>query len=35
MIIVGKNKFLMQAIKLEFLALEQQKGKNDFKSVFH
>jgi hypothetical protein len=34
MIIFGKNKFLLQAIKLKFMALEQQKGKKDLKSVF-
>jgi hypothetical protein len=35
MIIFGKNKFLLQAIQLQFLALEQQKGKKDLKSAFH
>jgi hypothetical protein len=35
MIMFGKNKFFLQAIQLKFLALEQQKGKKDLKSVFH
>jgi predicted patatin/cPLA2 family phospholipase len=35
MIIFGKNKFFLQAIKSKFLALEQQKRKKDLKSVFH
>jgi hypothetical protein len=36
MIIFGKNKSLLQAIKMKFLALEQQKEKKkDLKSVFH
>jgi hypothetical protein len=34
MIIFGQNKSLMQAIEMKFLALEQQKEKNDLKSVF-
>jgi hypothetical protein len=34
MIIFGQNKFLLQAIKMNFLALEQQKEKKDLKSVF-
>jgi hypothetical protein len=35
MIIFGQNKSLLQAIKMKFLALEQQKEKKDLKSVFH
>jgi hypothetical protein len=35
MIIFGLNKSLLQAIKIQFLALEQQKEKKDLKSVFH
>jgi hypothetical protein len=35
MIMFGKNKFFLQAIKMKFLALEQQKGKKDLKSVSH
>jgi hypothetical protein len=35
MIIFGQNKSLLQAIKMKFLALEQQKEKIDLKSVFH
>jgi hypothetical protein len=35
MIIFGQNKSLLQAIKMKFLALEQQKEKKDLKSGFH
>jgi hypothetical protein len=35
MIIFGQNKSLLQAIKMKFLALEQQNEKKDLKSVFH
>jgi hypothetical protein len=35
MIIFDQNKYLLQAIKLNFFALEQQKEKKDLKSVFH
>jgi hypothetical protein len=35
MIIFGQNKSLLQAINLEFFALEQQKEKKDLKSVFY
>jgi hypothetical protein len=34
MIIFGQNKSLLQANKLKFLALEQQKKKKKLKSVF-
>jgi hypothetical protein len=33
--IFGQNKSLLQAIKIKYLALEQQKEKKDLKSVFH
>jgi hypothetical protein len=35
MIIFGQNKSLLQAIKMKFSALEQQKEKKDLKIVFH
>jgi hypothetical protein len=35
MIIFGQNKSLLQAIKMKFFVLEQQKEKKDLKSVFH
>jgi hypothetical protein len=35
MIIFGQNKSLLQAIKIKFLALEQQKEKYDLQSVIH
>jgi hypothetical protein len=34
MIIFGRKKSLLQAIKMKFLVLEQQKEKKDLKSVF-
>jgi hypothetical protein len=35
MIIFGQNKSLSQAIKIKFLAVEQQQENKDLKSVFH
>jgi hypothetical protein len=34
MIIFGKNKSLLQAIKMKFLALEQQKEKKNLNQFF-